>query len=86
MNAKGDEIARNGTKDQVKSLRVNINGSVIQSFNMCCWITTIIFGSIFVFPLFFICCDWWKRRTFQTFSIDPSGYEGIAQMIQYSGA
>jgi hypothetical protein len=61
-----------------------MTGTILQAFNLCCWITTIIFGSIFVFPLFFICCDWWKRLTWQTYSIDHSGYEGVAELIKYS--
>lgn len=86
VKMKGDEVATQGSQKDIKSLRINMSGSILQTFNLCCWITTIIFGSIFLFPLFFICCDWWKRKTFQTFTTDPAGYEGVAKLIQFSGA
>lgn len=44
-----------------RALRINITGTVIKNNNMCCFWNTVIWGSIFLFPLFFICCDWWKR-------------------------
>ena len=72
--------------NQIKSLRINITGAIIQPFNLCLWVWTIVLGSIFLFPLFFICCNWWKRKTFQTFTVDPSGYQGVAELIQFSGA
>ena len=70
----------------MKSLRINMSGSMIQTFNICCWIWTIVMGSLFIFPLFFVCCNWWKKRALQTVVIDPYGYEGLAALIQYSGA
>ncbi len=86
MKTKGDEFVSQRTQSDIKSLRINISGAILQSFNMCCWVSTIVFGSIFLFPLFFVCCDWWKRKALQTFTVDPAGYEGVVKMIQYSGA
>ncbi len=68
------------------SLRIDIAGTILQTFNMCCWITTIICGSVLLIPLFFFCCDWWKRKTLQTLIVDLVGYAGVAKMIQYTGA
>lgn len=79
-------MATQGPQKEIKSLRINMTGSILHTFNMCWWVTTIILGSIFLFPLFFICCDWWKRKTFQTFTTDPAGYEGVAKLIKFSGA
>ena len=43
-------------------------------------------GSIFLFPLFFICCDWWKKIINKLYSVEMSGYEGAAQLILNSRA
>ena len=65
--SKGEEFSRQGPSSQIKSLRINITGSVIKTFDYCCMISTMLIGSILIFPLFFVCCDWWKRKTFPIF-------------------
>lgn len=52
-----------------KSLRINITGTQVKNADPCCFWSTIVLGSIFIFPLFFICCDWWKKRTGMLFNI-----------------
>ena len=47
---------------KLKSLRINITGTQVKNMDTCCLYSTIISGSILVFPLFFFCCDWWKRK------------------------
>lgn len=69
-----------------RSLRINITGTMIKTNNMCCFWQTIIWGSIFLFPLFFICCDWWKKIVNKIYLVENSGYEGIAQLIINSRA
>lgn len=69
-----------------KSIRINITGNVIKNANVCCFWNTVIWGSIFLFPLFFICCDWWKKAVNRLFSVDVAGYDGVADILRMSGA
>lgn len=69
-----------------RSLRINITGTMVKTNNMCCFWNTIIFGSIFLFPLFFICCDWWKRIVNKIFAVEMQGYEAIAEILRNSRA
>jgi hypothetical protein len=43
---------------------------------------TIIWGSFIILPLFFICCDWWKRCTFPAFDISPAVYMSFAKVFR----
>lgn len=55
---------------QYKEVRMNVTGSQIKEGNRCCVLWTIIMGSIFLFPLFFICCDWWKKMTNKLYHVE----------------
>jgi hypothetical protein len=74
IQMKAQEVAHKGSSSEINSLRVNISGTVIQTFNLCCWVWTIIMGSIFLFPLFFVCCGWWKRKALPLSVVDRMGY------------
>lgn len=52
-----------------KSLRINLTGNIIKANSLCCFWGTIILGSIFIFPLFFICCDWWKKKVNKAYQV-----------------
>lgn len=49
-----------------------------------CWgyVCTIIWGSILLFPLFFICCGWWKRCVYPAYEIPYSVYESIGKLFR----
>ena len=74
------------TFSKYKSLRFNITGTCVQSYSACCFWGTIIIGSILIFPIFFLCCDWWKRRAYQIHVIDKKAYESMIKMINKSNA
>lgn len=76
----GEELAK------YRSLRINITGTMIKTNNICCFWNTVIWGSIFLFPLFFICCDWWKKIVNKLYSVEMQGYEAVAQIIVNSRA
>lgn len=63
-----------------------MTGTMIKTNDLCCFWNTIIWGSIFLFPLFFICCDWWKRRVNKLYTVEHAGYDGISELIQNSRA
>lgn len=68
--------------DKIKSLRINITGSQIKNVDSCCFYTTIVAGGIVVFPLFFLCCDWWKRKVNKLYNVDNQGYDALTELIR----
>lgn len=66
------------------SLRINVSGTLTKGNDVCCLWATIIVGSILLFPLFFICCDWWKRRINKNFKVEDEGYEAIINLVHNS--
>lgn len=67
---------------QYKSIRIYMIGEVIQTFNCCLYVWTIIIGSILLLPLICLCLDCWRRRVFPLYKANSVGYEGICQMIK----
>jgi len=43
---------------------------------------TAIWGGIIIIPIFFMCCDWWKRCTFPAFSIPVSTYMKLSRIFR----
>lgn len=43
---------------------------------------TIIWGSILIFPLCFICMDWWKRCTLPAYTIAINVYVSLGKIIK----
>lgn len=61
---------------------INVTGSQIQAMNNCSLMCTIIWGSIIILPLFFMCCDWWKRCTYPAFNIDINLYLALSRILK----
>ena len=45
---------------------------------------TIIWGSIVIFPLFFMCCDWWKKCTYAAYEIPERTYSSLSRLLRGS--
>ena len=74
---KVSEINNDSKASTVRDASININGNQLTGFGLCCLIVTIVFGCILIFPLFFMCCDWWRRKVYPTFSIPESTYVAL---------
>lgn len=48
--------------------------------------STFVLGSIFILPLFFICCDWWKRKTNTLYIVENEGYDAVIELVKKSKA
>ena len=48
----------------VKKANIICDGVEIKQINLCCFIFTFVCGSFLIFPLCFMCCDWWKRLVY----------------------
>ena len=61
---------------------ITVTGIQIKPSDMCCYCCTIIWGSIVLFPLCFICCGWWKKIVYPAFDIPVSVYSSLHKLIR----
>lgn len=71
---KVSDINNDSKASTVRDASININGNQLTGYGLCCLVVTLIFGCILIFPLFFLCCDWWRKKVYPTFSIPESTY------------
>jgi len=55
--------------NQLLDANITISGIEIQPFNTMSYMCTIIWGSIIILPIFFMCCPWWKRCTYPIYEV-----------------
>jgi hypothetical protein len=48
---------------------------------MCCQLTTIIAGSFCIFPLCFMCCNWWKKCVNPAYEVPIRTYQKLAAVL-----
>ena len=65
--------------------QITVTGQQIQPMSQCSLMCTMIWGSLIIFPLFLMCCDWWKKCTYPAFSIDEGTYQSICRLLRGSG-
>jgi hypothetical protein len=68
--------------DQCQSLHITVSGAVVKTYNMGYYIWTVAVGRILIFPLFFTCCDWWKKKAFVIYNINKDVYRAIQAISQ----
>ena len=52
----------------------SVIGMQIKSMKIIGLVCTIIWGSIFIIPLIFLCMDWWKKCIYAAFTVPVSTY------------
>lgn len=67
---------------QTRDVNANLSGQMIKEFDMCCMVCTIIWGSFFIFPLCFMCCDWWKKAVYPAYDIPLSTYQSLGNLLR----
>lgn len=65
----------------IREATINCTGTQISEMNMMCLICTICWGSFLIFPLCFMCCDWWMRMTYPSFDVPESTYRALQNLI-----
>lgn len=50
--------------NQLLDANITITGIELQPLNNCSMMCTILWGSIILIPIFFMCCRWWKKCTY----------------------
>lgn len=47
----------------------------------CCALMTALLGACLIFPLFFMCCIWWKKIVHPLYSLAPEFYRAIGTFL-----
>ena len=50
--------------------------------SMASYMCTLIWGSIILFPLFFMCMNWWKRCTYAIFDVPETVYDSLGRLTR----
>jgi len=90
LTSSGSEIMFHGKIDSLTSqqtqgmtqMNITITGQKVKAKNGCCYCMTIGFGSLLIFPLCFMCCQWWKNIVHSKYAMDIRTYELIANLIK----
>lgn len=51
----------------IKEINITCLGQQIKPYKPCYVICTGIWGALFIFPLLFMCCNWWKKIVMPVF-------------------
>lgn len=68
--------------NQIVDANLTITGMEIKPYSCWGYICTIIWGSILIFPIFFICCAWWQRCVYPAYDIPYSVYESLGKLFR----
>lgn len=71
--------------ESITDASITVTGTLIKEASVGCMIATVVCGSIFIFPLCFMCCGWWKRTVSESYSIPLSTYQKLAAILQNPG-
>lgn len=66
---------------QIQECTINVFGTKIQAYNSVVSCCIILWASLLIFPLFFLCCEWYKRLTEPGFSVNIKAYEAIRTLF-----
>ena len=43
---------------------ITVVGTKVSAYNSCCYMLTVCLGAFLIFPLCFMCCDWWNKLVY----------------------
>ena len=78
LPTQAQNMAQNGTP--INHLQLIIIGTKVEEGNTACTIVTIVFAFL-LFPIFFFCCNWWKKITNPKWEINTTTYQAIANAV-----
>ena len=68
--------------NQINDASIRVTGIEIKPRSELSQGCTIIWGSVLLFPIFFVCCNWWKKCTHACYDIPQCVYQGLARLIK----
>ena len=70
--------------NRIVDATIVVTGREVQALNTTGFLCTFIWGSIIIIPLFFMCCNWWRRCVLAAYDIDLSAYVALAKLFRSS--
>ena len=67
------ELASEPDRGTVTGANITIIGEMVNNYNFWCVFWTF-FWACLIFPIFFLCCSWWKRTAYATYVVPVSCY------------
>ena len=64
--------------------QITVVGQQIKQMSQCSLMCTMLWGSFLIFPLFLMCCGFWKKCTYPAHSVDASIYQSICNIMRGS--
>ena len=77
------ETLTNSELQTTRDANITLIGTQVQGMGTCCFVCTIIWGSILIIPLFFMCCDWWQRMVYPAYDVPLVGYTCINSLFRF---
>lgn len=75
------QVGQTSTGKPLQQANISIAGIKTKGTNQCCIVSTIAIGGWCIVPLFFMCCDWWKKIVHPTYEISVETYNDIGRFI-----
>ena len=70
--------AQNGTP--INHLQLTIVGTKAEAGNGVCVCFTVLLACL-IFPLFFMCCNWWKKIAHPKYEVNPTTYQAVGNAL-----
>ena len=71
MVAQAATMNQNGIP--IHTVDITVVGNTAETGNSACYCLTCLFVCL-IFPIFFMCCDWWKRIVYPKYEVNPETY------------
>ena len=81
MNGGGQPGTAPPTQIQIMEAKLHIIGSKTSTTNQCCMTLTLMFACL-IFPLFCMCCGWWKKIVHPKYEMNIEFYKSIGRFLR----
>lgn len=66
----------------IAEANITVVGNKTENGNQCCLISTIFLGGCLIFPLFFMCCSWWKKIVSCKYDLNIEFYRLLGDFLR----
>jgi hypothetical protein len=58
-----------------------VRGAEVSAFSLSCFLCTLFWGALLLFPLCCLCCNWWKKCVFPLYEVPSSLYLNLRRLL-----
>jgi hypothetical protein len=66
----------------VTQANITVVGTKTSTGSDMCFCVTILLASFIIFPLFFMCCMWWKKIVFPKYEMNGDFYRALGNFLR----